>query len=617
MTQPAQSDFTWDQITPSASLEYHDCFDGFQCARLEVPMDYHRADGHGQRFAIAITRLPAKVPVTDPRYGGAVLINPGGPGGSGVAEVLIDGRKLQTTMDAETDPSSQPPEDSVSDDKYFDVIGFDPRGVNNTTPGFSCFPNISAQRNWELQIAAEGMLGSADGAFRRNWERSLALNTGCAAVLSTPSEGEDEALGEHLNTPPVARDMLEIIERHGEWREKQGVKAQRQQDQRTGYDRAQTLAARTRWRRGQEKLLYWGRSYGTVLGATFATLFPDRVERVVLDAVVDAHKYYFDDGPNPIADADAIFDRFAQYCDAVGADQCPFYVAGGATAIKQAYQELEDALYNASLPVMASSSRGPELVTWTDLKIILRTAMYQPIQGFPPLAQHASELARGDGSAVADLKSSARASSCPSAQCVQAGPWSSVCQVPGQNEAYASSAVLCTDAVYLQSTNQPQFHRYWQSLKEDSTILADYWAGLRMGCVGWNITPKWQLQGPIGGNTSHPILFVNNVLDPVTPLHSAHTMSQRFPGSTVLQQDSEGHSTLAAPSLCTHKAIRKYFQTGELPPSGLICEADLKPFIGVADRKQGLRSRSPGDDEELYQMLINRSQNIVRPLFPL
>lgn len=44
---------------------------------MEVPMDYNRGDGQGCRVAVALTRLPAKVPVTDPRYGGAVLINPG------------------------------------------------------------------------------------------------------------------------------------------------------------------------------------------------------------------------------------------------------------------------------------------------------------------------------------------------------------------------------------------------------------------------------------------------------------------------------------------------------------------------------------------------------------
>lgn len=71
-----ETPLTWDQIDPSPTLKYHNCGDEFQCARLKVPMDYNRTKG-GRTFALAVVRLPAKVPVTDPRYGGAVLINPG------------------------------------------------------------------------------------------------------------------------------------------------------------------------------------------------------------------------------------------------------------------------------------------------------------------------------------------------------------------------------------------------------------------------------------------------------------------------------------------------------------------------------------------------------------
>ncbi|KAL4990736.1 TAP-like protein-domain-containing protein [Aspergillus falconensis] len=601
-----EKQFSWAQLTPSESLEYHDCFNGFQCARLDVPMDYHRSDGQGTRMAIAIARLPAKVPVTDPRYGGAILINPGGPGGSGVAQALLSGPNLQTITDATVVPTN-----ISQSGLYFDIIGFDPRGVNNTTPSFSCFPNLFSQKNWELQAEADGMLGSSANSFMRNWQRAIALNTGCSRAISTPSINGD-ALGEHTNSPPVARDMLEIVERHGEWRDKQGLEAQRQHDKMHGHDPQRLILKRTKWNRGQEKLLYWGRSYGTVLGATFAALFPDRVERMVLDGVVDADKYYTGVGPEPIGDADAIFDKFALYCNEVEG-KCPLYATGGPAAIKETYEKLENSLYNSSMAVLPSETRGPEVVTWSDLKTVLRISIYQPLAGFTYLAAIAGDLLKGDGSKLADFKHGRRSPSCPTDECLIAGPWSSECEAPGQNEMYSTSAILCSDAEYMQSTDEQAFKRHWRGLQELSSAIGDYWAHTRLNCAGWSVNPKWKMPAPVAGNTSFPLLLVNNILDPVTPLSSAKKMSHAFPGSVLLQQDSEGHCTLAAPSICVSQSIRKYFQTGELPAPGTVCDADLKPMLGAPDRIQEGKSL---DEIALRKALLDEAQRVRAP-FPL
>ena len=376
------------------------------------------------------------------------------------------------------------------------MIGFDPRGVNNTTPGFSCFPNTFAQRNWELQAEADGMLGSSRDSLKRNWQRTRALNVGCARSLSTPPKVGAEALGEHINTPPVARDMLEIVERHAQWRERQGRVEQRRSDQRHGHDTAQSIVQRTQWRRGGEKLQYWGRSYGTVLGATFASMFPDRIERMVLDGVVNTDKYYLDEGHNAIVDADAIFGQFTHYCNRAGPDKCPLYTPGGRDAIAAAYRRLEAELYNASVAVPASSTRGPEVVTWTDLKLVLRISLYRPMIGFPLLAQLASDLLhRGDGSALADFKHQARTPTCPTTECLRTGPWSTECQAPGQNELYVSSAILCTDAIYLQGRDELAFAEAWAAMQRDSAMLGDYWSSIELGCAGWEVRPRWTLPG--------------------------------------------------------------------------------------------------------------------------
>src|SRR5262249_1607103 len=95
------------------SLQWSDCGAPFQCATLEVPLDY--ANPNGEQIKLALNRLPAESP--SDRIG-SLLVNPGGPGASGVEFVESSGQTLY----------SQDLRD------HFDIVGFDPRGVGASTP---------------------------------------------------------------------------------------------------------------------------------------------------------------------------------------------------------------------------------------------------------------------------------------------------------------------------------------------------------------------------------------------------------------------------------------------------------------------------------------------------
>lgn len=584
--------FQWSQIDPSDELEYHDCYDSFQCARLELPMDYHGPVEPSNKIALAVIRKPAQVPVGDSHYGGAILINPGGPGGSGVAKALYHGGLIQQVVDAERAPS-----EAEASDKYFDIIGFDPRGINRSTPILSCFQDNFARQVWALQSEAEGLLGSSDGSLRLSWRRARALADGCSGERD--SADEKPSLLEHVNTTPVSADMVEIIERHGQWRERQGIKAQNAFNKAHRCHDNLDIVSRTRWQRGMEKLQYWGFSYGTLLGSTFASIYPERVSRVALDGVVSTDDYYNGPWITNLIDTDRIFVRIFEYCDEAGPDRCQFWRPGGAKAIQAAYEKLLHDIWDDPLSVVGNERRGPEIITWSDIKSITMKALYQPVTFGPILVELLQDITNGTGSLFADYKEKSRVPAYRSKECIHDGPYSEACVSPGWNEIEATSAVLCTDAEGIGSLTEDEFREYWHRLKAQSSSMGDLWAGTRLACAGWQKRAKWRFSGPFSANTSHPILWIGNTLDTVTPLRNAQYMNSQFPGSVLLQQDSEGHCSQTAPSLCTAKAVRKYFQTGVLPPIGTKCQPDIRPFDLQGDSLQSLSAQ----DSELLDVL--------------
>lgn len=254
--------FAWDDIEPTADLRYRPCYDGYQCARLKVPLDWLDADNNASAV-IAITTLPAVVSEDDESFGGTIITNPGGPGGSGVDHVLRFGRHLQAVVDR---------------NKHYEILSFDPRGVGFTTPKADCFGGDVFKRDaLALEKRGIGNLDSSQDALKRHF-----AVTGAYGRLCAQQDHSQDPLA-YVSTPSVARDMVEIVDRVDELRSKNKAASQPYEPQQQHPIVPETKEV--------ARIQYFGFSYGTVLGNTFASMFPGRVGRLIIDGVDDANDY--------------------------------------------------------------------------------------------------------------------------------------------------------------------------------------------------------------------------------------------------------------------------------------------------------------------------------------
>jgi len=194
----------------------------FECGTVQVPLDYNRPSG-GATISLALVRLPA---ADQAHRIGSLFVNPGGPGGSGVDEVLDAGSALFTG-----------PGDEVR--ARFDIVGFDPRGIARST-ALRCFGN---PRQWGGAFTPFAFPSTPEE--EQIWiAADLFLDGNCAR--------RGGSIADHMSTANVARD-LDVLRRAV----------------------------------GDEKLSYYGVSYGSYLGVTYANLFPNRVRALVVDGVLD------------------------------------------------------------------------------------------------------------------------------------------------------------------------------------------------------------------------------------------------------------------------------------------------------------------------------------------
>ncbi|ESK91321.1 alpha beta hydrolase fold family [Moniliophthora roreri MCA 2997] len=530
-SQLGWTESSWASIKPTKELAWIDCYEeGFECGRLQVPLNYSNPEGASA--AIALIRIKANVSIDSAEYLGPILFNPGGPGGSGVDLVRGRGKFLATVVGPR-----------------FDIVGFDPRGVARSTPRVSFYETRAERELWSRSAVRE--LNFSSDTVASSWARTTITGqlAGERAMDVLP----------HIQTDHTARDMFTITEAHG-----------------------------------REKIQYWGFSYGTVLGSTFAAIFPDKIHRLIIDGVVDVQNdYYTANWRDNLLNTDDTLRWFFKDCHDAGPEKCSFYESS-AEAIGDRLNNLYKSIIRVPIPVRTGISYG--LVDYARLRLTIFNALYKPFDKWATLATGLSDLEKGNGTVLYQmLEETLFSCSCD--------PLEHIFDSVGE----AQTTIACNDGDVVPASLEEAEEHYKEILQVSE--WGSIWAGLRFGCSSWPTIPKTFFRGPISGNTSYPILLIGNTADPVTPLHAAHVVSNGFPGSVVLSQHSAGHCSVAAPSLCTAHVVRDYFVNGTLPKPGTRCPIIGTPFSNEtsASVSQGHQKQQPletiltREDVELLQ----------------
>ncbi|WP_167761912.1 alpha/beta hydrolase [Blastococcus sp. CT_GayMR19] len=470
---------------------------------MPVPLDY--GDPQGEQIGISVIRLPAGDPS---QRLGSLMLNPGGPGGSGVEFVRFVAKVLPLELRAR-----------------FDIVGFDPRGINLSTP-LRCFDTFDEALSI-LPPFAFPVTPAEEETLRESDDQ---LAAACAE--------RGGAILDHMSTADVARDM-DLL----------------------------------RGALGDEKVNYVGNSYGSILGQNYANLFPSRVGAFVIDGVTDPIAWTTGQGQDAettpigtrIGSADGAqrtLEEFFRLCDAAGPD-CA--LAGDSSG---RFAALAERLRGDPTSITDPLTGDTFTVTYNDLIGLTLGALYAPFI-WPDLAFILADLEQRLSPEVLGQRLAAIRTELGLAAAPQEEYPNFVEGLPG---------VGCSDSI------NPRSFEAWQSAADAAEATYGYfgrlWNWALSACRAWPSTAgEDRYLGPWTAQTSSPVLIVGNQFDPATPYHGAVTASELLPNAALLTYGGWGHTAyLSAGNFCVDSHVTRYLLTGELPEAGTVCPPEGSPF---------------------------------------
>jgi pimeloyl-ACP methyl ester carboxylesterase len=470
-------------LPPTAAVTWSDCGNGFQCATLSVPVDWRVPEG--DRVALALTRHPATGP--EPRVG-ALVVNYGGPGNSGVHSLQATWARLpQVVRDR------------------FDVVSWDPRGTGASRP-IDCLDDPVLDQSTALPAVPD----TPDALTAvRGYEDALA-------------QGCRDRMGDYagqVGTRNTARD-LEAIRRAI----------------------------------GEPLLTFLGYSYGAIVGATYAQMFPRAVRAMVLDGAPDWWASRTDYAYAQAQGFQHALTAFLDWC--AQAPACALRQAGDPHT---AFNDLVARVARDPLPATYRAADGTVrdgVLTGTMLETGAVALLYDEARGWPLLGQALRSAAQDGwgGPLLADADQYlGRAPD---------GAWSSLTE--------ANAVIFCDD--------RPD--RLTATFAQDLTLVQRFQAALPPWggtwavdtCRGMPLPSPGDRLGRVEVRGVRPVLVVGTTGDPAAPYAGAEAMHTRIAGSTLLTFDSTEHTAYGTGrSACVDEAVDAYLVAGTVPPAGTRC----------------------------------------------
>ncbi|MBD8870906.1 alpha/beta hydrolase [Nocardioides donggukensis] len=378
----------------------------------------------------------------------------------------------------------------------FDIVGFDPRGTGTSSP-VDCLGDRQLDRF--IALDADPDTPSEVTAFERQLEL---IGTGCAR-----RSGE---LAAHVSTVEAARDM-DVI----------------------------------RAALGEDRLTYFGASYGTKLGATYADLFPDRAGRLVLDGAVDVSLSNRDLTLEQAAGFELALTAYVDDCLAEG----PCFLGADREEALAEIGALLDRVDREPLPV------GDRTLRVGNAFYGIVAPLYSETN-WPLLTASLSRAMQGDGTGLLRL----------SDLYTSRGPDGTYTD----NSSEAIYAINCLDDPGF--TPVDEVPEEFAAFEEASPTFGRIFAWSLTGCAGLAVEPP-EPREPLTAEGADPLLVIGTTRDPATPYRWAEALADQLASAVLVSRDGDGHTGYNMGNACVDEVVESYLVEGTVPDGDVDCPA--------------------------------------------